>query len=334
MREKMTGVQTIIVSKEEADIRLDRWFARHYPDLKNGMLQRLIRSKNIRVNHLKTSADYRLKENDAIRVPPMEIESKKNEPMRLSKADEAFMKSLVIYKDNDIIALNKPAGLAVQGGSKTVRHIDGLLDALRFEKNEKPHLVHRLDKETSGVLLLGRTATAAAKLSEIFKSRKAQKIYWAVVSGKPKLLSGKIDAPLMKAGNKQGGEQVKIDFENGRPAQTLYRVVDSLGKKASWLELSPLTGRTHQLRVHCASALNTPIIGDEKYGVSNQSSLGLKNENVMHLHARAIRIMLPRKETLMLTADLPMHMKETFDFLGFDERACADSFIYFKKEDS
>ena len=328
----MTGVQTVTVSKEEADIRLDRWFARHYPALKNGMLQRLIRGKNIRVNHLKTSADYRLKENDEIRVPPLEIENKKNEPMRLSKADEAFMKSLVIYKDNDIIALNKPAGLAVQGGSKTTRHIDGLLDALRFEKNEKPHLVHRLDKETSGVVLLGRTAAAAAKLSEIFKSRKAQKIYWAVVKGKPKLMSGKIDAPLIKAGNKQGTEQVKIDFENGRPAQTLYRVVDSLAKKASWLEMFPLTGRTHQLRVHCAEALKTPIIGDTKYGVSNQSDLGLKNESRMHLHARSVRITFSNKKSLCVTADLPAHIVETFHFLGFDEKDCSDSFDYFKKD--
>ncbi len=328
----MASVQTITVLNDEVGIRLDKWFARHYPALKNGMLQRLIRSKNIRVNHLRTSADYRLKENDEIRVPPLDIENEKNVPMRLSKADEAFMKSLVIYKDNDIIALNKPAGLAVQGGSKTTRHIDGLLDALRFEKNEKPHLVHRLDKETSGVLLLGRNARVAAELSEIFKSRKAQKIYWAVVNGKPKPVSGKIDAPLIKAGNKQGGEQVKIDFENGRPAQTLYRVVDSLGKKASWLEMCPLTGRTHQIRVHCACALNTPIIGDSKYGVSDHPILGLKNENRMHLHARAIRITLLHKGSLLLTADLPPHMKETFDFLGFDEKACADSFVYFKKD--
>ncbi len=328
----MSEVKLVTVAKQDDAIRLDRWFARHYPALKNGQLQRLIRGKNIRVNQAKTSADYRLKEGDIIRIPPMNVGEKDNLPRDLSKADIEFMQSLVIYKDDNVIVLNKPAGIAVQGGSKTERHIDGMLDALRFGKEEKPHLVHRLDKDTSGVLVIGRTANDASKLAECFKSRKAQKIYWAVVAGKPKLLSGKIDAPLSKLGNVRGGEQMKVDYDNGQRAQTLYRVIDSLSRKASWIEMAPLTGRTHQLRVHCAT-LNTPIIGDMKYGGERAVSLGLDNEKKMHLHARAIQMPHPVKGILNVTAQLPKHIKETFDFLGFDETDSVNPFDYFKKDE-
>ncbi len=328
----MSEVKLITVAKQDDAIRLDRWFARHYPALKNGQLQRLIRGKNIRVNQAKTTADYRLKEGDIIRIPPLTVGEKDNLPRDLSKADIEFMQSLVIYKDENVIVLNKPAGISVQGGSKTERHIDGMLDALRFGKSEKPHLVHRLDKDTSGVLVIGRTANDASKLAECFKSRKAQKIYWAVVVGKPKLLSGKIDAPLSKLGNVRGGEQMKVDFDNGQRAQTLYRVIDSLSRKVSWLEMAPLTGRTHQLRVHCTT-LNTPIIGDVKYGGERAVSLGLSNEKKMHLHARAIQMPHPVKGMLNIAAELPKHMKETFDFLGFDETDSVNPFDYFKKDE-
>ena len=334
-RYKVSKVQFIKVQKEDDGIRLDRWFSRHYPQIKNGQIQKLVRSKNIKVNGQKTSTDYRLSIGDEIRIPPIQenLEVDKSQPRNLSKADVDFMKSLVIYKDEDVIVLNKPAGLAVQGGTKTSRHVDGLLDALRFEKNEKPHLVHRLDKDTSGVLILGRTANAAASLAKAFKDRKAQKIYWAVVVGKPKLLSGKIDAPLAKVGNGQGKEQMKIDFDAGQRAQTLYRVIDALARKASWLEMAPLTGRTHQLRVHCM-ALNTPIAGDIKYGSERAVSLGLPYGNKMHLHARGLKISHPnpKKGMLQVVADLPVHMKDTFDFLGFDESQSVNPFDYFKKD--
>ncbi|MBQ7413670.1 MAG: RluA family pseudouridine synthase [Alphaproteobacteria bacterium] len=325
-------VQFITVKPQDNDIRLDRWFSRHYPELKNGQLQRLLRGKNIRVNGQKATTAQHLMSGDEIRIPPLTVSEKSNLPRDLSRADVDFMKSLVIYKDADVIVLNKPAGLAVQGGSKTERHIDGMLDALRFEKDEKPHLVHRLDKDTSGVLVLGRTANAAAKLSESFKTREAHKIYWAVVVGKPKLLSGKIDAPLSKMSGAGGGEQMKIDFESGQRAQTLYRVIDSLGHKASWLELSPLTGRTHQLRVHAAEALNTPIIGDGKYGGDRSFAVGIEHNHKLHLHARAIRLPHPNKGILEVTADLPQHMLDTFSFLGFNEKNAIRSFDYFMME--
>ena len=326
------AVQLVTVKPEDEGIRLDRWFARHYPALKNGQLQRLLRAKNIKVNHQKATTAQRLSVGDEIRVPPLDTPEKDNLPRSVSRADTAFMQSLVLYRDDDIIVINKPAGIAVQGGSKTERHIDGMLDALRFDKTEKPRLTHRLDKDTSGVLVLGRTANAAACLTEAFKTRAAHKIYWAVVVGKPKLLSGKIDAPLSKMSGAGGGEQMKIDFDNGQKAQTLYRVVDALGRKASWLEMSPLTGRTHQLRVHAAQALNTPIVGDGKYGSERAYSLGLADNQKMHLHARAIRLPHPKKGMIEATAPLPPHMANTFAFLGFDENDSIRPFDYFTKE--
>ncbi len=330
----MSKVQFITVKKEDDGIRLDRWFQRHYPTLKNGQLQKLVRGKNIKVNGLKTATDFRLSVGDEIRVPPLDMNKEIDnlEPKKLLKTDIAFMQSLVIYKDEDVIVLNKPAGISVQGGTKTTRHIDGLLDALRFDKNEKPRLVHRLDKETSGVLVLGRTANAAAALAAAFKSRTAKKVYWAVVVGKPKLLSGKIDAPLSKNANQDGREQMRVDFAAGQRAQTLYRVVDSLARKASWVEFFPLTGRTHQLRVH-STVLNTPIVGDVKYGGERALSLGLEYNEKMHLHARALQIAHPnpKKGILEIEAELPPHMKETFDFLGFDTELAVNPFDYFKK---
>ncbi|MBR6412117.1 MAG: RluA family pseudouridine synthase [Alphaproteobacteria bacterium] len=325
------AVQFIKVKSEDNDIRVDRWFMRHYPDLKNGQLQRLLRGKNIRVNGKKAETSQHLFAGDEIRVPPLSVSPKSDLPRDLSKADIEFMKSLVIYKDDEVIVLNKPAGLAVQGGSKTEWHIDGMLDALRFEKAEKPHLVHRLDKDTSGVLVLGRTANAAAKLAEAFRSRDAHKVYWAVVVGKPKMSAGKIDAPLSKMSGAKGGEQMRIDFDNGQKAITLYRVVDSLGKKASWLELSPLTGRTHQLRVHAAEALNTPIIGDGKYGGERSFAVGIENNKKLHLHARGIRIPHPKAGNLEIYAELPKHMLDTFSFLGFNVKEVSNSIDYFVK---
>ena len=325
-------VKMITVDEKDDNIRVDRWFARHYPELKNGQLQRLIRGKNIRVNGAKTSADTRLHTGDILRVPPMEVSEKSNLPRRLSKADIEFMQSLVIHKDDDVIVLNKPSGIAVQGGSGQARHIDGMLDALRFEKEEKPRLVHRLDKDTSGILLLGRSANAAAKLAEAFASREAKKVYWALVYGKPKLLSGKIDAPLAKMSGEKGGEQMRVDFENGQKAQTLYHVIDSLAKKVSWLEMMPLSGRTHQLRVHCLT-LNTPIVGDGKYMDKTRENMGLQDEHKLHLHARAIKIPHPRKGTLEIFAKIPQHIKNSFEFLGFDEKTAENPFDYFMRGD-
>lgn len=324
-------VKMITVEEKDDGARVDRWFARYYPDLKNGQLQRLLRGKNIKVNGAKATADQRLKTGDVLRVPPLDVSEKSNLPRHLTKSDIDFMQSLVIYKDEDVIALNKPSGIAVQGGSGQTRHIDGMLDALRFEKDEKPRLVHRLDKDTSGILLLGRNAKAAGKLAESFASRDAQKIYWALVYGKPKLTTGKVNAPLSKMSGEGGGELMRVDTENGQKAQTLYRVVDSLAKKASWLEMMPLSGRTHQLRVH-AMVLNTPIVGDPKYFDKTREKMGLKDENKLHLHARAIKIPHPTKGMLEIYAKIPQHIKNSFDFLSFDEKQAGHSFDHFDKD--
>ncbi len=319
----MTTVEFAIVSEKDEDIRLDRWFQRHYPHLKHGMLERLIKNKNIKLNKAKTTAATHIHTGDEIRVPPLDTPKRDDQPMRLSKKDIQMMQDLVIYKDNEIIILNKPAGLAVQGGSKTTQHIDGLLDALRFEKDEKPHLVHRLDKETSGVLVLARSANIAAKLTNAFKTHTVHKVYWAVVAGKPQFLSGKIDAPLTK-----GKEKVVIDFDHGEKAVSVYEVIDSTGKKASWLALSPLTGRTHQLRVHLTEILKTPILGDNKYGKKGLNGMG----QGLHLHARAIDIQNPTTgKHVLVVADLPKHMQETFHLLGFDETEQKQPFNFLKR---
>jgi len=319
----MGKVEIITVQEKDDDIRLDRWFSRYYPNLKHGMLERLIKNKNIRVNKVRATAGQHVLTGDEIRIPPLEISRKNEAPVRLKKSDIAFMENMVLYKDDAMIILNKPAGLAVQGGSKTTRHIDGMLDALRFEKEERPHLVHRLDKETSGLLVIARTAKAATKLTSDFKGRDIHKVYWAIVKGVPKLVSGKIDAPLTKRTDK-----VVVDMDNGDRAISVYNTVEALGKTAAWLELSPLTGRTHQLRVHLADILRTPIIGDDKYGKAclMGASKGL------HLHARAIEVTSPAtKKKIVAIAPLPEHMKETFAFLGFDEKEKKHPFDFLKR---
>ncbi|MBQ4472483.1 MAG: RluA family pseudouridine synthase [Alphaproteobacteria bacterium] len=320
----MTEVQFIIVAPKDDDIRLDRWFQRHYPDLKHGMLERLIKNKNIKLNKAKTTAGTHVHTGDEIRIPPLDTPKRQDSPIRLSKKDIQMMQNMVLYKDGAMLILNKPAGLAVQGGSKTTHHIDGMLDALRFESDEKPHLVHRLDKETSGVLVLARSANAAAKLTAAFKGRDVHKVYWAIVAGKPTPVAGKIDAPLTKKTDK-----VVVDFDHGDRAISVYQTIDNAGQKASWLALSPLTGRTHQLRVHLTDILQTPILGDDKYGKKTLAGIG----NGLHLHARAIEIKSPDTHKIVrVIADLPPHMKTTFHMLGFDEKDQKNPFQFLDKE--
>jgi 23S rRNA pseudouridine955/2504/2580 synthase len=233
---------------------------------------------------------------------------------------------LVIYRDDDVIALNKPAGLAVQGGTKTTRHLDAMLDALRFGSKERPRLVHRLDRDTSGVLLLARSARVAAKLGKTFQGRDVRKMYWALVAGVPEVSRGRIDLPVAKRLGRRG-ERMTADAQEGKRAVTLYSVIETAAKKASWLALWPLTGRTHQLRVHCA-AMGHPIIGDAKYG---GKSAFLAAEGVarrLHLHARALCLPHPSgKGEIRVVADLPGHMAESWDLFGFDRNYSGDPFV-------
>jgi len=223
------------------------------------------------------------------------------------------LQAAVLYKDADVLAINKPAGLAVQGGTGLDRHLDAMLDALRFEAAERPRLVHRLDRDTSGVLLLGRNARAAAELAEAFRRKDCRKVYWAVVAGVPKPASGRIDLALSKLPGR-AGERMAPD-EEGKAAVTEYRVLDHAGKQAAWLELRPLTGRTHQLRAHCA-ALGTPILGDRKYGGQAATLPGGEIARRLHLHARSIALTRSNGQTLRITAPPPPHLTATLDFLG------------------
>ncbi|MEI8395347.1 MAG: RluA family pseudouridine synthase, partial [Rhodospirillaceae bacterium] len=242
----------------------------------------------------------------------------------ISDADATAIRKRVIWRDEDVIVLDKPAGLAVQGGTSTVRHLDGLLDALRFDAAERPRLVHRLDKDTSGVLVLARSVFAAARLAESFRGRDARKLYCAITAGVPEPLGGRIDLPLAKESGPRG-ERVAAAGEAGLKAVTLYQVIDQVGDHAAFVHLSPLTGRTHQLRVHMA-ALSTPILGDGKYGGEGAFLSGLETARQLHLHARRIVLPHPRRGEIDVKAPLPPHMVETCNLLGFDPRTPADRF--------
>jgi len=314
---------TVTILEADGTLRLDRWFRRHYPSLPHGQLEKLLRTGRVRVDGKKARAGDRVSPGMAIRVPPLDEPSGPapgSRPMsRVRPQDEAALRDLVIHRDDHAIVLNKPPGLAVQGGSNTTHHVDGLLDGLRFGNDERPRLVHRLDKDTSGVLLIARTAAAATFFTRAFRDRTTRKTYWAIVAGLPNPRQGRIDLALAKGmvprENKGGGERMRADDE-GKDAVTYYTVVDAAGDRASWLALLPLTGRTHQLRAHCA-AIGTPILGDGKYGGAAAHIPGGAAAHRLHLHARALEIPHPGGFTLRVTAPLPPHMRSTWEYLGF-----------------
>ena len=311
----MTGVDIVTVRPEDGAGRLDRWFRRHYPALGHGRLEKLLRTGQVRVDGKRARAGDPVAPGQAIRVPPLAEPSTPPPVRRVRPQDEELLRRLVLYRDASAIVLNKPAGLAVQGGTKTGRHVDGLLDTLRFDSDERPRLVHRLDKDTSGVLLIARNAAAAAFFTRAFREKTTRKTYWAAVIGLPQLPQGRIDLALAKRAG-AGGERVHAGDEDGKSAVTYYRVMDHVGDRAGWLALLPVTGRTHQLRAHCA-ALGTPIIGDGKYGASAADLAGVVAASGLHLHARSLQIPSPEGGTLRVTAPLPPHMRETWDLLGF-----------------
>jgi 23S rRNA pseudouridine955/2504/2580 synthase len=319
----MSTVASIAVTVAEAELRLDRWFRRHFPQMPHGRLERLLRTGQIRVDGKRAKAGSRLAAGQIIRVPPLDgrpaeiQEPAAPRPRSTSKDDRlaAELRNRVLYRDRDVLIIDKPAGLAVQGGTGTDQHLDGLLDALRFDATERPRLVHRLDKDTSGVLVLARSPTAAAWLAEAFRRKEAQKIYWAAAVGFPKHAEGRIDLALSKQGSGHG-ERVRPD-EEGQRAVTYYSVVEHAGRRAAWLALMPITGRTHQLRAHCV-ALGTPILGDGKYGGRDAFLAGVDLPKHLHLHARSIRLPKPSGGTIGATAPLPPHMMTTWRFFGFD----------------
>ncbi len=323
----MSGVRTIPVAADEADLRLDRWFRRHFPEVTHARLQKWLRTGQVRVDGRRTKAGARLVAGQGVRVPPLGADTappaKAPPPAPPAAAAEA-LRARVLHRDAHVLAIDKPPGLAVQGGTGTCRHLDAMLDALRYGSDERPRLVHRLDKDTSGVLLLARSAAAAAKLAAAFRSKAARKVYWAAVAGVPRPSQGRIDLALAKLPGRRG-ERMAPAAGAGKKAVTLYRVVKRAGKKTAWLVLEPLTGRTHQLRAHCA-AMGIPILGDGKYGGRAAFLAGAEVSRKLHLHARAIRIPHPAGGVLEVTAPLPDHMAATWRFLGFDEAAAGDPF--------
>jgi len=304
----VTGVATMTVAEGEVDMRLDRWFRHHFPHVQHVHLQKLLRGGQVRVDGARAKANARLAVGQTIRVPPLPDApiSRASVPQRTPKSSEiADLKKRIIHQDCTIIVLDKPAGLAVQGGTGKAVHLDAMLDGLRFGAPERPRLVHRLDQDTSGVLVLARTAAAARELGRLFKTREVEKVYWAILVGVPKPPAGRIDRPLAKLpGGK--GERVQVDEDEGRRAVTDYQVLDAAGKRACLVELRPRTGRTHQLRAHMA-ALGTPILGDGKYGGQGAFLPGAELAKRLHLHALSITLPgWPR-----FVAALPRHTRET-----------------------
>lgn len=318
----MSDVKLVEVTEEEADIRLDRWFRRHYPAVKHGRLEKLLRTGQVRVDGGRVKGSTRLEPGQSIRVPPLgdggAAQAARHEPT-ISTEDRDWIRGLVIHQDDDVIALNKPSGIAVQGGRKITRHIDGLLDALAGRDDERPKLVHRLDRDTSGVLLIARSARSAKRLGDAFQGRDARKRYWALVAGVPKVEQGRIDEAILKQADADGYEKMVADADLGKSAVTDYRVLEAAGRSAAWLEMMPQTGRTHQLRIHSAG-IGNPIVGDRKYGGEAAVMETIPGGDKLHLHARSIDLPHPAGGRLRVTAELSDHMAETWRFFGFDEQ--------------
>ena len=309
-----SAVQILEVEADDAGARLDRWFRRHLPELNHARLEKLLRTGQVRVDGARARAGQRVAEGQKIRVPPTAAGTEpqpRRAPPAVSAADAADLAGRVLYRDDDVLVLNKPAGLAVQGGTRTLRHLDGMLDALTFGAPQRPRLVHRLDRDTSGVLVLARTRRAAAALTQAFRGRDVGKTYWALVAGVPRPAKGTVRVPLQKSGS--GRERVHSS-PGGDAAVTEYESVARLGRKAAWVVLHPLTGRTHQLRAHMAE-LGTPIVGDNKYGGASARIGGIPRG--LHLHARAVDLPLPGGGRCHVEAPLPPHMAETWTLLGF-----------------
>jgi 23S rRNA pseudouridine955/2504/2580 synthase len=332
--------RTVAVTHDEAGMRLDRWFKRRLPNLSLSHLNKIVRTGQVRVDGARVKTAARLEAGQNVRIPPLTLETPTAPPIRraTSSGDAAALREIMLFEDRDILVLNKPFGLAVQGGSGTSRHVDAMLEALADEHGERPRLVHRLDRDTSGVLLVAKTRRVAADLGELFRSRQAKKVYWAVVEGVPKPAQGRISLFLAKGEGMErarGGarelERMRVARHGEADAQhsvTYYAIVEKVAPKLAWLSMKPLTGRTHQLRAH-AEAIGHPIIGDPKYGHRAQDDERRRDpmraipadiQRKLHLLARRLILPHPRGGTIDVTAPLPPHMQRTFHKFGFDAK--------------
>ena len=320
----MTAVESRQVDRDEAGMRLDRWFKLHFPGLGFGHLQKLLRSGQVRVDGGRVQTSTRLAAGQQVRIPPLAAgDTRPSPPTAIRKqGDRDVLDAAILHEDAAVIVLNKPAGLAVQGGSGVSRHVDQMLEAFADRQGRKPRLVHRLDRDTAGVLVVARTRTAAAFLGNAFKERATRKIYWALVAGVPKPPTGRISTFLAKQEG-PAGDRMRIARHGDAGADhavSRYVLAEQAGQKASWLVMQPITGRTHQLRAHAAH-IGNPIIGDSKYFDIENWELPGGLQNRLHLLARRILIPHPDGGTLDVTAPLPPHMHQSWAVLGFDERA-------------
>lgn len=345
----MSVVTTRTVKADEAEMRLDRWFKTRFPELAFGHLQKLLRTGQVRVDGKRAKSDTRLAPGQVVRIPPLEkgdarpdavvarthraedggirVEGERDRPRTIPKGDrkseetKAFLKSITLYEDDEMMVLNKPAGLAVQGGSGTVRHLDGMLEALTTKEGVKPRLVHRLDKDTAGCLIVAKTRLAASTLAKTFRSRSARKVYWSLVAGVPRVKQGRISTYLAKGEDEHGDAKMQVAShgdDGADHALTYYAVVDTSAQKLAWLSMKPVTGRTHQLRAHAAH-IGHPIVGDPKYFDIQNWELPGGMQNKLHLMARRIVIPQPRTgKPVDVTAPLPPHMLQSFNLLGLD----------------
>jgi 23S rRNA pseudouridine955/2504/2580 synthase len=318
----MGQVETRSVTDDEDGMRLDRWFKAHYAQVPHGRLEKLLRTGQVRVDGGRVKANTRLEAGQSVRVPPLpDAPPPSGSAKPLSKADRAFLKSITLYEDDDLLILNKPSGLAVQGGTKTAQHIDRLLEGMGDSPQTRPRLVHRLDRDTSGVLVVAKKRAVASKLGKAFQTRSVRKIYWALVHGVPKPPQGKVDAALVKAATADG-EQVRKarpgEQDKAQSAVTHYSVIDRAARQVALMSLKPVTGRQHQLRAHMA-ILGHPILGDTKYPSEAELPEGI--ERRLHLHARRISFPHPSGEGVVdVTAPLPPHMEAAFAAFGFSPK--------------
>jgi 23S rRNA pseudouridine955/2504/2580 synthase len=345
-QDDFVSVQTFKVSEDEEGMRLDRWFKRRLPQLSLSHLNKIVRTGEVRVDGARVKTATRLATGQSVRVPPLKLEAPAPVKAEISQTDLRALRDMILYEDADLFVLDKPFGLAVQGGSGMTRHIDGMLASMPNERGDRPMLVHRLDRDTSGVLLVAKTRKIAADLGAIFRSRQAKKVYWALVEGVPKPPQGRISLYLAKgegmgsalrdAGPKRRSPEARAPLEKMRVAShgdedarhsvTYYATVDKAAPRLAWLSMKPITGRTHQLRAHC-EAIGHPIVGDPKYGLKAKNDPARTDplrmipdavESKLHLLARRLVLPHPRGGTLDVTAPLPAHMQRSFDLFGFD----------------